>query len=107
MTEVYRRKPVPPDWPRPEGIVSREIDFTTNMLRTQYCPAADVMTEVYIAGTEPKKPCDVHTARGIVLKADTTPAVLVPKKLLPPDTTNPFYIPPPKKAGRGGGGGPP
>ena len=103
MTEVYRRKPAPPDWPRPEGIVSRDIDFTTNMLRTQYCPVADVMTEDYIAGTEPTRPCDVHTAHGIVLKLDTTPAVLVPKKLGPPDTTNPFYIPPKK----GGGGGRP
>ena len=100
MNEVYRRKPAPPDWPRPEGIVQRGIDFTTNMLATRYCPPADTMTEVYIAGTEPTKPCDVHTAHGIVLKPDTTPAVLVPKKL-GPDTTNPFYIPPKK-----GGGGP-
>ena len=103
MTEVYRRKPAPPDWPRPEGIVSRDIDFTTDMLRNPYCPAADVMTEVYIAGTEPTQPCDVHTAHGIVLKPDTTPAVLVPRKFVQPDTTSPFYIPPPKK-GRGGGG---
>ncbi|MDE3126958.1 MAG: PBP1A family penicillin-binding protein, partial [Gemmatimonadota bacterium] len=78
MNEVYRRKPAPPDWPRPEGIVSRDIDFTTDMLRTQYGPCADLMTEVFIAGTEPTKPCDVHTAHGIVLKPDTTPAVLVP-----------------------------
>lgn len=105
MNEVYRRKPAPPDWPRPEGIVSRDIDFTTNMLRTQYCPSADLMTEVYIAGTEPTRPCDVHTAHGIVLKPDTTPAVLMPRKPMPPDTTSPFYIPPPKKPG--GGGGPP
>ncbi len=103
MTEVYRRKPAPPDWPRPEGIVSRDIDFTTNMLRNPYCPAADVMTEVYIAGTEPTQPCDVHTAHGIVLKPDTTPAVLVPKRI--PDTTSPFYIPPPKKGGGGSGRG--
>lgn len=104
MNEVYRRKPAPPDWPRPEGIVSRDIDFTTNMLRNPYCPAADVMTEVYIAGTEPTQPCDVHTAHGIVLKPDTTPAVLVPKKFVAPDTTNPFYIPPLKKGGGSDGG---
>ncbi|MDE3126863.1 MAG: PBP1A family penicillin-binding protein [Gemmatimonadota bacterium] len=106
MNEVYRRKPAPPDWPRPEGIVSRDIDFTTDMLRTQYCPSADVMTEVYIAGTEPTKPCDVHTAHGIVLKPDTTPAVLVPRKPGGPDTTSPFYIPPRKKPGGGGGDAP-
>jgi penicillin-binding protein 1A len=104
MTEVYRRKPSPPDWPRPEGIVEREIDSGTDMLRTQYCPAADAEMEVYVSGTEPKHPCDVHTAHGTVARADTTPAVLVPKKLAPRDTTSPFYIPPKPK--RPGGGAP-
>ncbi len=104
MNEVYRRKPAPPDWPQPEGIVSRPIDFTTNMLATKYCPPADTMTEVYIAGTEPTQPCDVHTAHGIVLKPDTTPAVIIPRPAGTLDTTNPFYIPP-KPKGRGGGGG--
>ncbi|HEY5219667.1 MAG TPA: penicillin-binding transpeptidase domain-containing protein, partial [Gemmatimonadaceae bacterium] len=102
MTEVYRRKPVPPDWPRPEGIVTREIDFTTNMLRTQYCPPADVMSEVYLPGTEPMRACDVHTAHGVIVRPDTAASVLVPKKPAARDTTNPFYIPPKKK--RGGGG---
>lgn len=103
MNEVYRRKPAPPDWPRPEGIVSRQIDFTTNMLATQYCPASDVMTEVYIAGTEPTQPCDVHTAHGIVLKPDTTPAVLVPRNPGLPDTAGGAGARP-KPAGRGGRG---
>jgi hypothetical protein len=61
---------------------------------------------VYIAGTEPTRPCDVHTAHGIVLKPDTTPAVLVPRKPGGPDTTSPFYLPPKKKPGGGGGGVP-
>ncbi|MHB1862167.1 MAG: penicillin-binding protein 1A [Gemmatimonadaceae bacterium] len=102
MTEVYRRKPAPPDWPRPGGIVTREIDFTTNMLRTPYCPSSDVMSEVYLSGTEPTRPCTVHTAHGVVLRPDTTSAVVVPKKPIARDTTSPFYIPPKKKPGGGG-----
>ena len=38
MTEVYRRKPAPPDWPRPSGLISRDIDRTTGMLQNPYCP---------------------------------------------------------------------
>jgi penicillin-binding protein 1A len=102
MTEVYRRKPSPPDWPRPEGIVERELDLGTNMLRNQYCPPTDVGTEVFIAGTEPSRPCDVHTAHGTVPRPDTTPSVLVPKKIVPRDTNSPFYLQP-KPRNPGGG----
>ncbi len=62
MTEVYRRKPAPPDWPRPEGLIARDIDRTTGMLRNQYCPAGVVYTEWYIPGTEPVEPCTLHSA---------------------------------------------
>lgn len=62
MTEVYRRKPAPPDWPRPDGLIAREIDRTTGMLRNPYCPAAVVYTEWYIPGTEPVELCTVHSA---------------------------------------------
>jgi penicillin-binding protein 1A len=62
MTEVYRRKPAPPDWPRPDGLIAREIDRTTGMLRNAYCPAAVVTTEWYVPGTEPAQECDVHSA---------------------------------------------
>ncbi len=62
MTEVYRRKPPPPDWPRPDGLIAREIDRTTGMLRNPYCPTAVVSTEWYIPGTEPVEQCTVHSA---------------------------------------------
>src|SRR5205823_2335013 len=52
MTEVYRRKPAPPDWPRPSSIVTREIDISSGLLATQYCPRDLVTTEFYISGTE-------------------------------------------------------
>jgi penicillin-binding protein 1A len=61
MTEVYRRKPTPPDWPRPDGLTSREIDKTTGLLANPYCPVAVVYTEWYLPGTEPTQQCDVHS----------------------------------------------
>jgi penicillin-binding protein 1A len=65
MNEVYRRKPSPPDWPMPMNIVTRQIDFSTNMLATPYCPASLVGNEFYIPGTDPVYPCNVHTQFGI------------------------------------------
>jgi penicillin-binding protein 1A len=60
MTEVYRRKPPPPDWPRPISIVTREIDISSGLLQTPYCPRSLVTTEFYISGTEPTRDCDKH-----------------------------------------------
>ncbi|HEX6251096.1 MAG TPA: PBP1A family penicillin-binding protein [Gemmatimonadaceae bacterium] len=56
MREVYRRKPAPPDWPRPEGIVIREIDPRTGLLQSAYCPGP-AATEFFISGTEPTQEC--------------------------------------------------
>ena len=60
MTDVYRQRPAPPDWPRPMSIITREIDYTTGLLQTPYCPRNVVGTEVYIPGTEPTRECDKH-----------------------------------------------
>jgi penicillin-binding protein 1A len=64
MNEVYRRKPSPPDWPMPAGIVQRQIDVTTNELASAYCPANVVGNEYFIPGTDPVYPCSVHTQFG-------------------------------------------
>jgi penicillin-binding protein 1A len=61
MTEVYRRRPSPPDWPRPEGITTRDIDRTTGQLANPYCPPDVVITEYFIEGTEPVQECTVHS----------------------------------------------
>jgi penicillin-binding protein 1A len=55
MNEVYRRKPAPPDWPRPDGIVIRQIDPVSGMLAGPGCSGA--VSEYFIAGTDPTQPC--------------------------------------------------
>jgi len=61
MNEVYRLRPPPRDWPMPPDIVTRQIDVTTDMLATAYCPPSVVGTEFFIPGTDPVSPCSVHT----------------------------------------------
>ena len=53
MNEVYKRKPAPRDWPMPPNIITQQIDVTTNMLATAYCPANVVGREFFIPGTDP------------------------------------------------------
>jgi penicillin-binding protein 1A len=60
MNEVYTRRPAPPDWPRPDGLILRDVDMSTNMLRTPFCPSSVVSVEAYIPGTEPVLDCMAH-----------------------------------------------
>ena len=62
MKEVYQRKPKPPDWPRPSAIITREIDVSTGLLQTPYCPRELIGVEFFIPGTEPTRECDKHYA---------------------------------------------
>src|SRR5688500_12391139 len=62
MTEVYRKRPAPPDWPKPMSIVTREVDVSSGLLQTPYCPRTLVSSEFYISGTEPTRDCDKHLA---------------------------------------------
>jgi penicillin-binding protein 1A len=56
MNQVYKRKPAPPDWPRPSGLVAQSIDNTTNTLWTANCGGVQA-TEYFIPGTEPTQTC--------------------------------------------------
>jgi len=60
MTEVYRRKPSPRDWPMPSEIVTRQVDMTSGLLATPYCPPTLVTSEFFLPGTDPIAPCDIH-----------------------------------------------
>lgn len=91
MTEVYRRKPNPPDWPRPDGIVAKEIDAATGRLPTSACMGS-IVTEYFIMGTEPQTTCTDAGAVRPVLAADS---IMRERKMR--DTANPFAIPPVKR----------
>ena len=46
------------DFKRPADVVEREVDDTTGLLATPYCPTS--IGELYVAGTEPRTVCNVH-----------------------------------------------
>ena len=46
-------------FPKPDDIVSEEIDPTTGKLATEQCPAK--RTEYFIEGTQPTEACDAHS----------------------------------------------
>ncbi|MBW7934583.1 MAG: PBP1A family penicillin-binding protein, partial [Gemmatimonadaceae bacterium] len=62
MMEAYQRKPLPPDWPRPSSLVSRQVDDLTGLLANPGCPAADAYYEWFIPGTEPIAECPPRAA---------------------------------------------
>jgi len=83
MNEVYRRKPAPPDWPRPDGVVTRQIDPASGMLAGPGCEPG--VSEVFILGTDPTQGC---------MPSYSQPAYPVPGS--PGDTS--FMMPPPTRA---------
>jgi penicillin-binding protein 1A len=85
MTEVYQRRPPPPDWPRPEAITVREVDRTNGMLPNPFCPTDVVAAEYFIAGTEPVRECTTHSPFNVTV-----------------DSLGGLFLPPPP-----GAGGPP
>ena len=60
MSDVYERRPPPPDWRRPDGLVAREIDNTTGYRFTPFCPPQTRDFEWFIPGTEPQEYCPIH-----------------------------------------------
>ncbi len=98
MSEVYRRKPQSPDWPKPISVVTREIDKTTGLLQTPYCPRDLVTSEFYISGTEPTRDCDKHLAYTVpeLTPGDTFGLPVTPPAggLQPPTRVTPPLIQP-------------
>ena len=72
MNQVYKRKPAPPDWPRPSGLVTQSIDVTTNTLWTDGCGGVHA-TEYFIPGTEPTQVCTIQLLPDTTGFGPTTP----------------------------------
>jgi penicillin-binding protein 1A len=93
MTEVYRRKPRPGDWPAPGGVVSVALVAGTNLRWAPECATAAQSTELFIAGLEPTEGCDPNTNYGA--PADSLGA---PADSLDPATSDPAFAPPGRRA---------
>jgi penicillin-binding protein 1A len=63
MIEVYRRKPEPPDWPRPAFVVPFSVDTATGLLATSAC-ASRAQIEYFVRGTEPRRSCQGNGSPG-------------------------------------------
>jgi penicillin-binding protein 1A len=61
MKEVYERRAAPPPWPRPAGLIARDIDNTTGYRFTPFCPPQARDIEWFLPGTEPTEYCPVHS----------------------------------------------
>ncbi len=89
------RFPLPPDWPRPEGLVTAVIDRESGKLfSTDFCPPENMMEEIYLPGTQPTELCDLHAPGlfGAPLRGfeQVLPDSLRPGQAdtIPPDTTS-------------------
>lgn len=93
MMEVYRRKPVPPDWPRPASVVTAVA-----------CGSDGFYTEYFLAGTESHGGCGQLNPFSIIPQRDTLmgegtlrqaagSTSTKPATKAKADTANPFRIP--------------
>ncbi|MSR06699.1 MAG: PBP1A family penicillin-binding protein [Gemmatimonadetes bacterium] len=61
MREVYQRRARPAGWPRPDALVTREVDNSTGYLATSFCPRTARYWEWFVPGTEPRDYCQIHS----------------------------------------------
>jgi penicillin-binding protein 1A len=88
MKEVYSRKPSPPDWPRPSGIIVRELDAESGRLPGPECAGGRTYSEYFIVGREPTSLCGprapTDSAAAPAAESPTTQAQGVSARSLPP-----------------------
>ncbi len=65
MRDVYDRRPPPPDWERPDSLITREVDWSNGYLASAFCPQDVRHWDWFYPGTEPSQACPVHTPFGI------------------------------------------
>jgi penicillin-binding protein 1A len=63
MIEVYRRKPEPPDWPRPASVLPIPVDTATGLIATLAC-ARRAQMEYFVRGSEPRRSCQGNGSPG-------------------------------------------
>ncbi len=73
MKRWYETREPPEPWQRPGGLIYRDVDPLSGKLATEWCPPERIYTEVYLPGTEPTEPCDLHgpTPWGVRTPFDT------------------------------------
>src|SRR5205809_1038134 len=64
MRDVYDRRPAPPDWVRPDSLITREVDWSNGYLATPFCPQEVRHWDWFYPGTEPTQACPVHAPFG-------------------------------------------
>jgi len=64
MRDVYDRRPPPADWPQPDSLITREVDWSNGYLASPYCPLDVRHWDWFYPGTEPTQFCPVHTPFG-------------------------------------------
>lgn len=72
MIEVYRRKPEPPDWPRPAAVTSRAVDSLSGFLAVPQC-IDRAYVEYFLPGTEPTRTCREANLLGLPLLTPPRP----------------------------------
>lgn len=65
-------------FPVPDGIVTYKICKASGLLATDYCPRDQVYYEVFIEGTEPTSPCEIHSPS--LLQGDNEYFIDTPKE---------------------------
>jgi penicillin-binding protein 1A len=50
-------------FPIPDGITTTRICKASGLLATEYCPRDESYYEVFVSGTEPATPCEIHSPR--------------------------------------------
>ncbi len=88
MIDVYRRKPEPPDWPRPALIIPRAVDSLTGTLATPQC-ADRAYIEYFLPGTVPTRTCREVPVRGLTVPLSRPPEATAGT----PDPADPFRRP--------------
>lgn len=122
MKEIYDRRPVPPAWPRPEGLAALDIDRSTGYKATPFCPKDEHYIESFVPGTEPAQFCPVHSPFNVGGSTTSPMGGTPPPPTAPPNATgtlgastptpqpagpgSPRPTPPPAPQGAMGGQGP-